>query len=83
MRPSHDSVFVGESGSDGDADFNSMVTLFRKMQKYSNFTSDLEPLTDMNNVKKLRDLVKNEAYILAITAEKNRRLNDELRKTTN
>ena len=60
-----------------------MVTLFRKMQKYSNFTSDLEPLTDMNNVKKLRDLVKNEAYILAITAEKNRRLNDELRKTTN
>ena len=58
---------------------NSTIELFRKMQTHCNFLSDLDSLGDMNNANKLREVIQNEAYILAITAEKNRNLEQELR----
>ena len=39
---------------------------------HSEFTQDLDSLVDMNNAEKLRDVVQNEAYVLALTAERNR-----------
>ena len=49
------------------------------MKTHCNFLTDLDSLGDMNNAKKLREVIQNEAYILAITAEKNRNLEQELR----
>ena len=59
---------------------NSTIELFRKMRLHCNFLNDLDSLGDMNNAKKLREVIQNEAYILAITAEKNRNLEQELKK---
>ena len=49
------------------------------MRAHCNFLTDLDSLGDMNNTTKLRDVIQNQAYILAITAEKNRNLEQELR----
>ena len=50
------------------------------MQAHCNFIEEMDSISDMNNLEKLRDLVQNEAYILAITAEKNKNLTKELKK---
>lgn len=57
-----------------------LIETFRKMQLHCNVLEDLDPIGDMNNASKLREVLRNEAYILAITAEKNRALGEELRK---
>lgn len=49
------------------------------MRTHCNFLSDLDSLGDMNNAKKLREVLQNQSYILAITAEKHRNLEMELK----
>ena len=65
------------SGS-GNDEISSAIELFRKMQTHCNFLEGMDSLGDLNNAEKLRELLKNEAYILAITAEKNRAMTVEL-----
>ena len=74
VKQTHDSVMVG--GNNPEA----MLELFHKMRTHCDFLTDLDSLSDMNNAEKLRDVIQNEAYILAITAQKNKVLTDELKK---
>ena len=66
VKPTHDSVMVG-GNANGDHP-EAMLELFYKMRTHCNFLADLDSLSDMNNAEKLRDVIQNEAYILAITA---------------
>ena len=47
---------------------------FRKMQLHCDVLADLDSLGDMNNAAKLREVIQNEAYVLAMTVERNRGL---------
>ena len=62
------------SGSAND-EFYAAIELFRKMQKHCNFIDDME-LEDMNDAVKLREVIQNLSYLLAITAQKNDTLKD-------
>ena len=66
LRSTHDSVMVG-GNTNGDHP-EAMIELFYKMRTHCSFLTDLDSLSDMNNAEKLRDVIQNEAYILAITA---------------
>ena len=48
-----------------------MVLKFRKLQKHGDFLSHMDQDFggNMSDPEKLRELIKNEAYILAITAD--------------
>ena len=50
------------------------------MQLHCDVLQDLDSLGDMNNAGKLREVIQNEAYVLAITVERNRALADQLRQ---
>ena len=76
LASNHESVMLNGSANGA---LDATVELFRKMKTHCNFLTDLDSLGDMNNAKKLREVIQNEAYILAITAEKNRNLEQELR----
>ena len=57
-----------------------MLLQFRKLQKHADFLSHMDQdLGDMNNPERLRDLIKNEAYILAITVDRNKDLDTQLK----
>ena len=75
LASSHSSVIVGSNSNP-----NQIVQLFRKMQTHCDFLKEMDSLADMNNQQKLRELIQNEAYILAIMAEKNKSLIKELKK---
>ena len=75
LASARDSVMLGNNNNP-----NSTIELFRKMQTHCNFLSDFDSIGDMNNANKLREVIQNEAYILAIMAEKNRNLEQELKK---
>ena len=60
-------VFI--SGNGGDESY-AAIELFRKMHLHCNFMAEME-LSDINDVKKLRKVIQNISYVLAITAQKN------------
>ena len=62
------------SGSAND-EFYAAIELFRKMQKHCNFIKDMEP-EQLNDVTKLREVIQNLSYVIAITSQKNESLND-------
>ena len=66
VKSTHDSVMIG-GNSNGDHP-EAMLELFHKMRTHCDFLTDLDSLGDMTNAEKLRDVLQNEAYILAITA---------------
>ena len=62
------------SGSAND-EFYAAIELFRKMQKHCDFIKDMEP-EQLNDVTKLREVIQNLSYVIAITSQKNESLND-------
>jgi len=83
LRPAHASHnSVVPSGAAMD-DVSALVSQLRKMQVHCNFLTDLDSIGDMNDPKKLREVIQNEAYILAILAEKNETTTLELKKAYN
>lgn len=53
--------------------------MFQKMRYHCDFMEDIDSLEGMNNVNKLRDVIKNEAYILAMTVEQKKALTEQLK----
>ena len=44
------------------------------MRHHCDFMEEIDSLEGMNNAKKLREVIKNEAYILAMTVEQKKAL---------
>lgn len=69
LRSAHDSLVVGNNtNSEG------MIEMFQKMRHHCDFMEEIDSLEGMNNAKKLREVIKNEAYILAMTVEQKKAL---------
>ena len=61
-------------GGGDQSETTKALELFRKMRTHCDFLSELDSLGDMNNAGKLREVIKNEAYVLAIQVQKNNAL---------
>ena len=73
IKKAHDSLNL-MSGSGGDESY-AAIELFRKMQQHCNFVAQLQ-IPDLNDPEKLREVIQNISYVLAITAQKNKSLTD-------
>lgn len=65
LKQSHDSVVVGMGANNPEK----VVQHFRKVQKHCDMLAGLDSIGDMNKADKLRQVIQNEAYVLAIVSE--------------